>query len=693
MGFFDKKKKDANEPKEKDGALLATTAAVWQSLPMSIKMPIIGAVAGLLIIILIGLMIASIPLNFLGFSDAAQDSKDLQKEYEEYWAELCKDGDADCSEEDIKAAEKLQESQTAFYSQLDSLVKKNHLTTEQKYIVLTTIFYNYEIDDFIEGSAFGIDGNDEIDYNSSNKNVYEAEKDTLKELIKQFKVNTAFCSYEGTDEDTDEKKIMTYDMRSPSGETFSLNFFDSVKLTLGQLNIEQEGFKEAKDACLALEKGRVYMSSSTDSAASIDGYFKYLKESDFLDERPQNKIEFTEYAKNNGLSNDISTWPEEDRIAVREAIISDIKSIVTSKIQENESEMTYLAFSSDAAYWWPIGSSEVKEVDGKYYAMGDPYPNVVTSEGGGRIDPITGEPATHLGIDIAPKGAAPGTVPVIAAKSGVVIFPGKDMPIGYGNGSGINGSTYGNYIKISHSDGNYTLYAHLHANTILVRDGDTVERGQVIAYVGTSGRSTGTHLHFEVREGQDSSKNVADPRKYIKEDDTRPQSSVSQDFLTWFDANFEGSTGTDSTGTKYLVKDIGDGVLTVGPGVTLGAQRKKFAERGINVDDYPAGSYIDIALVDSIKNQVLEEAQSSIEVTLANAGLTLEKEKVEALVVFKYNIGNINGFTDAYLEYGDTQALYDNYFGNYVHVNGEVWPGLVKRRQKEWELFHNHVYV
>ncbi len=691
MGFFDKNKKDSDEPKEKDGALLATVAAGWKALPIHVKLSILGGLAGFIGVILIIVMIASIPLIFLGYSDEAQNSKDIEKEYEHYWVELCED--EDCSEEQIEAAKKLKKSQSAFYTQLDALIKKNHLTLEQKYIVLTTIFYNYQIDDFIEGSAFLVDENDEIDYNSSNKSVYETEKDTLKELVKQFKVNTAFCSYEGTDEETNEKKTMTYDMRSPSGETFTLNFYDSVLLTIGWLDLDMEGFKESKDACLELEKGKVFMSSSTDSATSIEGYYKYLRESDFLDNRPQNKSEYTEYAKNNGLPTSISSWPDEDKITVREAIIRDIQNIVDMQMQDTEGEKTYISFSSDAAYWWPIGSAEVKEVDGKFYAMGDPYPNSVTSEGGGRIDPITGVAATHFGIDIAPKGAAPGTVPVIAAKSGVVIFPGKDMPIGYGKDSGINGSTYGNYIKIRHSDGNYTLYGHLHANTILVRDGDTVERGQVIAYVGTSGRSTGTHLHFEVREGQDSTKNVTDPRKYIKEDDPRPQSSVSQDFLTWFDANFEGSTGTDSTGTKYLVKDIGDGVLTVGPGVTLGAQRKKFAERGINVDDYSAGSYIDIALVDSIKEQILEEAQSSIEVTLANAGLTLEKEKVEALVVFKYNIGNINGFTDAYLQYGDTQALYDNYFGQYVHVKGEVWPGLVKRRQKEWELFHNHVYV
>ncbi len=695
MGLFDKRKKNKNDdrPEEKDGAILATAMSFWQSLPVLVKLKIIGVVAAVAVVIILMVgVLGAIPSLFLDYSDDAQNTKDIPDEYREYWAELCEDEDAGCTEEQIAAAKKLKESQTAFYTKLDSLVKKNNITAEQKYIVLTTVFYNYQIDDFTAG-AFDIDDNDDINYDSSNngENVYQREKDTLKELIKQFKVNTAFCEYT-TKNDAGEDVKKTETLRSPSGSTYSFNFFDNVKFTFGILPAA-EGFAEAKEACEALTSGRVYMEVSSSSAASIDGYYRYLKESDFLDDRPMNAPAYLEHAKKYGLSEDISSWPEEEKILVREAIIKDIKSIVAAHTPTQNKNMTYLAVGHDTAYWWPIGSSEVIESNGKYYATGTPYPNVVTSEGGGRIDPISGKPATHSGMDIAPIGAAPGVVPVIAAKSGTVVFPDASTSVGYGNGTGIGGSTYGNYIRIQHTDGNYTLYAHLHANSILVRTGDSVEQGQVIAYVGNSGRSTGTHLHFEVREGQDSYYSVTDPRKYISEENPRPQSSVSQDFVAWFDANFEGSTGTDSTGTKYLVKDVGDGVRTVGPGVTLDAQRNKFLERGINVDEYPNGTYIDIEIVDSIKSQILEEAASSIETTISNAGLTLEKEKIEALVVFKYNVGNISGFTEAYKKYGDTQALYDNYFGQYVHVKGEVWPGLVKRRQKEWELFHNHVYV
>lgn len=119
---------------------------------------------------------------------------------------------------------------------------------------------------------------------------------------------------------------------------------------------------------------------------------------------------------------------------------------------------------SEAGYLWPLGG----------------YTNL-SSLYAGRIDPFTGKPATHTGIDVpAPKGT-----PIKAAKSGVVIT------------SGYSAGGYGNYVVISHGNGASTLYAHMSSRAAEV--GQTVSQGQVIGYVGTTGRSTGNHLHFEVR--------------------------------------------------------------------------------------------------------------------------------------------------------------------------------------------------
>ena len=99
---------------------------------------------------------------------------------------------------------------------------------------------------------------------------------------------------------------------------------------------------------------------------------------------------------------------------------------------------------------------------------------------GRRIDPFNGQWAMHEGIDfIAEYGS-----PVQAAAGGVVIFSGFHPQYGY-------------MVDIDHGNDLVTRYAH--ASKLLVREGDIVQRGRKIAEVGTTGRSTGPHLHFEVR--------------------------------------------------------------------------------------------------------------------------------------------------------------------------------------------------
>lgn len=119
------------------------------------------------------------------------------------------------------------------------------------------------------------------------------------------------------------------------------------------------------------------------------------------------------------------------------------------------------------------------------YAGGEmlwPVPGnyTITSHFGGRADPITGVWSSHGGTDIrAPYGA-----PIVAANSGVVIFAGWHY-------------SYGNYVIVDHGGGIATLYAH--SSKLLVSAGQAVNRGDKIALVGSTGYSTGNHLHFEVR--------------------------------------------------------------------------------------------------------------------------------------------------------------------------------------------------
>ena len=103
---------------------------------------------------------------------------------------------------------------------------------------------------------------------------------------------------------------------------------------------------------------------------------------------------------------------------------------------------------------------------------------------GSRPDPFTGKRDNHTGTDIP----APSGTPIYAAQDGIVTTVNTNK----------NASTYGYYCIISHGGGYATLYAHQNQVPI-VSEGDSVTKGQVIGYVGSTGRSTGNHLHFELR--------------------------------------------------------------------------------------------------------------------------------------------------------------------------------------------------
>lgn len=116
----------------------------------------------------------------------------------------------------------------------------------------------------------------------------------------------------------------------------------------------------------------------------------------------------------------------------------------------------------------------------------------ISSDFGGRKDPFTGQSAFHSGIDFP----APSGTPVRSAGRGVVIFVGWK-------------GDYGNTVEISHASGLVSRYPHL--SKALVQEGDWIEADMEIALVGSTGRSTGPHLHFELRD-----KNGAvDPAPYL----------------------------------------------------------------------------------------------------------------------------------------------------------------------------------
>lgn len=121
-----------------------------------------------------------------------------------------------------------------------------------------------------------------------------------------------------------------------------------------------------------------------------------------------------------------------------------------------------------------------------------PVRGLLNSGFGARRDPITGEGAFHPGLDISTRRHEP----VLATASGLVIKSGW-------------GGDYGRVVEIDHGTGYRTVYGHL--DSILVKEGQRVRRGERVGLVGSTGRATGPHLHYEVRQGD----RILNPLEYI----------------------------------------------------------------------------------------------------------------------------------------------------------------------------------
>ena len=150
------------------------------------------------------------------------------------------------------------------------------------------------------------------------------------------------------------------------------------------------------------------------------------------------------------------------------AMVAELQRLeAEAKKRAEEAKQVYQGGAAEVgasgSYTWPLPST-----------------TVVTSPFGTRTHPIFGDSRFHYGIDIGgTHGAA-----IVAADGGVVL-------------SATTNASYGNYVIINHGGGNTTLYAHM--SSMAVSSGSSVNKGDTIGYVGSTGWSTGPHLHFEVR--------------------------------------------------------------------------------------------------------------------------------------------------------------------------------------------------
>lgn len=177
------------------------------------------------------------------------------------------------------------------------------------------------------------------------------------------------------------------------------------------------------------------------------------------------------------ISDKMTSLEEEKKIL--EALEKDKEKFAAqldAYIEELEKKNGVTQVVAEGKFIWPVPVSSTR----------------VTSGYGWRNDPFTGEKSYHSGIDIADSKGTP----IYASNNGTVIRAETD-------------GSYGKYILIDHGGGIYTCYAH--CSKLLVSEGDYVKKGTQIAEMGSTGRSTGSHLHFEVREG----KNRVNPFNYV----------------------------------------------------------------------------------------------------------------------------------------------------------------------------------
>jgi murein DD-endopeptidase MepM/ murein hydrolase activator NlpD len=177
--------------------------------------------------------------------------------------------------------------------------------------------------------------------------------------------------------------------------------------------------------------------------------------------------------------------PDDESAALKETSLAELMDDMTDVrglISDRERKLTQLEQS-------------IMERDLKKHATPSGWPvssGYITSKFGYRKHPIYKRSKFHAGVDFASKRGTP----VLATADGVVAFSGWQ-------------SGYGRLVEVRHMDGLVTRYAHNQKN--LVKEGDLVKKGDTIAKLGSTGRSTGPHVHFEVRKNG----KAVNPLKYV----------------------------------------------------------------------------------------------------------------------------------------------------------------------------------
>lgn len=257
-------------------------------------------------------------------------------------------------------------------------------------------------------------------------------------------------------------RIANYDNEIIDDLNESIAYIDSLKTVLEEDKADQEEQKKEYEQ---------YNKELEDQEAELEDIIEELNEKVTLTQAEIAEISANERAVDNDIKKLSAKIAAEEAAAKAKAAAA----AAAAAAKDNANKNSGSSGSSSGSMSWPLPG----------------YRNV-TSDYKMRTNPVTGVYSHHTGIDIS----APKNTKIKAAASGTVVSAGWN-------------DAYGNRIIISHGDGVQTLYAHM--TSFAVSEGDSVSAGDTIGYVGSTGNSTGNHLHFSVLE----SGNYVNPWNYV----------------------------------------------------------------------------------------------------------------------------------------------------------------------------------
>lgn len=252
------------------------------------------------------------------------------------------------------------------------------------------------------------------------------------------------------------------------------------------LNMDGNLLNEIKETKSELEEEKLSLENEIDSINKQKREVQLAQneqinaQKEFVDEKEKNEAQMAEL---NAL--------EQEKQAVLDSLNENERQI-QEQIGDLNSYNSNLQSEIDSLFKSINSSSTVINSSVSSGGFVIPAGGAISSEYGPRVHPIFGTNGYHTGIDFASANNSP----IYSWKSGTVVFAGVQ-------------SGYGNTVIVDHGNGIQTLYAH--ASSVLVKKGQAVSAGEVIAKVGSTGNSTGPHLHFEVRVNG----NHTNPRPYL----------------------------------------------------------------------------------------------------------------------------------------------------------------------------------